>query len=100
MHNDVETIAMFSLFFIIDPMSIGHVPDLQDQLLEKLLHCNPGDAQVGAYAEMVKMHCGYFRRDVRNMLRQRGLGHIEESDVKDQGWSNETPDSAANLSDK
>ncbi|MDD5041179.1 MAG: hypothetical protein PHX87_02815 [Candidatus Peribacteraceae bacterium] len=73
---------------------------LQNELLERLLRCRPGDQEVRALASSVKQHCGYFRRDVRNLLRQRGLGDVEESDVKDHSFPEDMPDLAAVFADK
>ncbi len=81
-----------------DTLSTGD--SFQDELHSRLLHCRPGDRGVASYAFGVKRRCGYFRSDVRNLLWQRGLGYVEESDVTDADWVGETADSAADLVNK
>ncbi|MDD5103362.1 MAG: hypothetical protein PHX93_03095 [Candidatus Peribacteraceae bacterium] len=73
---------------------------LQNELHRRLVACRPGDPEVASYAYFVKQHCGYLRSDVRNLLCQRGLGHIEGSDATDTDWVGEAADSAADLADK
>ena len=73
---------------------------LQDRLYQQLLRCRPRDPEVAALASTVKQHCGYFRDDVRQLLRQKELDGVEESDVTDSSGAGNDADEAAELANK
>lgn len=87
-------------------MSTDTAPTDQDRLLAELnrLEKANGDqgvrAQVAALAETVKMHCGYFRRDVAEKLSQLGLDYIEQSDVTSADCDGIHADTAAEITEK
>ncbi|MFH1444303.1 MAG: hypothetical protein ABIG34_02850 [Candidatus Peregrinibacteria bacterium] len=65
-----------------------------------MIHFKMNPTIACSIAFSVKQRCRYFRSDVRNLLRQRRLGYVEESDAKDADWSGETADSAADMVNK